>query len=341
MTENPHHRIAIVGVWHVHAKDYVDELLGRADVTIAGVWDRDEAAARAFASERGLETISALDDVLRSDEIDAVVIDTATADHTEIISAFLNVGKHVFTEKVLALTVEDVEMLEALADARGIVLHVSLQRLGESWVQTMVPLVRSGILGEVTSTRMRYQHGGSVDGWLPDGFYDTAQAGGGAVVDFGAHGFYLSQLLHGSYPTALSCTVTRVMGRAVEDNAVVTVEFPGGALCVLETSLVAAPYARWAEVYGTRGYAVVDSRDDVIYLRMNGSDAWEAQTMAVADATPLEEFLLRVVGDDTANALALALANRHDAVRLTALFSAAYRSAASGARVLLSDPVTQ
>lgn len=337
MTENKNHRIGVVGVWHVHVKDYVEELLARTDVTIVGVWDRDEAAARAFATERGLETISTLDELLDSNAIDAVVINTATADHTKIISAFLNAGKHVFTEKALALTVEDAESLEALADARGVVLHVSLQRLGEPWVQTMVPLVRSGVLGDVTSTRMRYQHGGAVEGWLPDGFYDTAEAGGGAVVDFGAHGFYLSQLLHGSYPTALSCTVTSVMGRAVEDNAVVTVEFPGGALSVLETSLVAAPYARWAEVYGTRGYAVVDSRDDIIYIRLNGSDDWVAQTMAAPGATPLEEFVLRVDGDQTASALALA--NRHDAVRLTALFSAAYRSAAAGAPVQVSDPV--
>jgi 1,5-anhydro-D-fructose reductase (1,5-anhydro-D-mannitol-forming) len=336
MTETQKHRIAVVGVWHVHAKDYVGELLGRTDVTIVGVWDRDGAAASAFADERGLATIPTLDEVLASD-IDAAIVDTATAEHTEIISALLNAGKHVFTEKVLALTVEDVESLEALADTRGVVLHVSLQRLSEPWVQTMVPLVRSGLLGEVTSSRMRYQHGGAVEGWLPDGFFDEAEAGGGAVVDFGAHGFYLTQLLHGSYPIALSCTVTAVMGRAVEDNAVVTVEFAGGALSVLETSLVASPYARWAEVYGTSGYAVVDSRDDVIYVRLNGSDDWVPQTMAPPGASPLEEFLLRIAGDQTAPALALA--NRHDALRLTALFSAAYRSVAAGAPVQVSDPV--
>lgn len=43
---------------------------------------------------------------------------------------------------------------------RGVVLHVLLQRLGEPWVQTMVPLVRSGVLRDVTSTHRRYSTAG-------------------------------------------------------------------------------------------------------------------------------------------------------------------------------------
>lgn len=327
------HRIAVVGVWHVHAADYVAEALQRADVQICGVWDRDHAAAAAFAEARGLRAVRDLDELLSDPAVHAVIVTTATRDHPEVIGRSLDAGKHVFTEKVLAVEPGDAVRLETLAAERGLILVVSFQRLAEAWVPTLLNVVGSGALGRMTSSRIRYQHAGAVEGWLPDGFFSEGEAGGGAVIDLGAHGFYLSQLFHGEFPTSVTCRLSDIAGRGVEDGAVVVLEYQDGTLSVLETSLSSSPNdARWAEVYGTAGVAAVDPRDEVVYVRAADGDDWVPQPMLPSWPTPLAGFLSALeAGSDTAENVARS-------IRLVSLVSAAYESSRRSATISVSDP---
>jgi 1,5-anhydro-D-fructose reductase (1,5-anhydro-D-mannitol-forming) len=329
------HRTAVLGVWHVHARDYTPEAIARSGVEVVGVWDKDATAAAEFAGRYGLAPIAALDDVLADRTIDSVIVTTATADHPEIIGAALRAGKHVFTEKVLAANPGDVEGLHRLATSVERLLFVSLQRIPEPWVRTTRSILESGTVGRVASSRIRYQHGGVVEGWLPEGFLSKSEAGGGAVIDLGAHGFYLSGLFHGAYPTSVSCTTSRLGTHDVEDLAVVTLGYPDGSLSVLETSLSSSPSARLAEVFGEQGYLTVDSRDDAVYLRRAGEGGFEPQEGMEPGPSPIAQFF------DLLDRGVTSVANRNAAIRLTALISAAYLSAETGITQLVTDPVSQ
>jgi len=328
------HRMGVVGVWHVHAADYVDEAMRRDDVTIVGVWDRDHEAALAFAQPRGLPVVPELEILLGDPSIDVIVVNTATSDHVDVVTRALEAGKNVFCEKVLAFRPEDAAELEELALRRGLTLAVSFQRLAEAWVPTLDAVVKSGVLGRITSSRIRYQHAGAIDGWLPDGFFSPTEAGGGAVIDLGVHGFYLSQLFHGTYPTTVTCRVSDISGHGIDDNSVVVLDYADGSWSVLETSLVSGPdNARWCEIHGTRGVAVIDPRDETVYVRRSDAQDWVAQEMLPTSPTPLQHFfaVLDEGGDNSWN--------RFQSIRLVALVAAAYESVSGGVAVVVSDPV--
>jgi predicted dehydrogenase len=326
--------MGVVGVWHVHAADYVDEAARRDDVEIVGVWDRSHKAAFAFAEPRGLGVVPELDTLLEDPTIDVVVVDTSTADHVEIVTRAIEAGKNVFCEKVLTFRPEDAADLEALALHRGRTLVVSFQRLAEAWVPTLHQVVRSGILGRITSTRIRYQHAGAVEGWLPEGFFSAEEAGGGAVIDLGVHGFYLSQLFHGAYPTSVTCRISDMSGCGVEDNSVVILDYADGSLSVLETSIASGPNnARWCEIHGTHGVAMVEPRDETVYVRRSDEQEWVPQKMLPAWPTPLQHFF-SVVDEQVDNER-----NRSESIRLVSLVAAAYESVSQGIAVAVSDPV--
>ena len=325
-------RIAAVGAWHVHAAEYVTELLGLDEVTLTGVFDTDGERAAAFGAEHGLRVLSSLADAL-ADNVDAIVVNTDTASHEAVISAALRAGKHVFTEKVLAPRTDTALALEQLARDQGRVLFVSLQRLAEPWVYEMLDIVGSGAIGRVTASRLRYQHGGVVEGWLPGTFLDPGEACGGSIIDLGAHGYYLSQLFHGAFPDAVTATASFFTGSAVEDHSTVTLTYPGGVTSTLETSLVAGPFGRWCEVYGTHGFAVVDSRDDVVRVRTGQDPDWTPRPNGARRATPLRRFLDAVAAGSADEA------NVRDALRLTALVEASYTSAAAARTVVVADPL--
>ncbi|WP_171041401.1 Gfo/Idh/MocA family protein [Sinomonas susongensis] len=328
------HRVGIVGVWHVHAEDYVTELLERPDVEIHGVWDRDEAAAAAFAQSHGLRTVPEFEEMLQDPSVDAVVVTTATADHVDVITRALEAGKHVFSEKVLAIDLADAQALQQTARRARRLLFVSFQRLAEPWVRTLHEVVASGVLGRIVSTRFRFQHAGAVDGWLHDGFFSPSEAGGGALIDLGVHGFYLSQLFHSAFPSRVTCRTAHHTGRGVEDDAVVLLEYPDDSVSVLETSLSAAPDdARWASIHGSKGSAVVSSEDLTVRVRLNDAPHWVAQPSLDPWQRPIAAFLDSIdEGRDGEDNLA-------QSVRVVALVSAAYRAAEAAAAIQVSDPV--
>jgi predicted dehydrogenase len=324
-------RIAVLGVWHVHADEYVEELQQLPGVELVGVFDEVAARAEQFAQKHGLGVLAGLDEAL-GDGVDAVVVCSDTAAHERLIGAAIAAGTHVFTEKVLPAELSVARRLEDDARSAGKVLFVSMQRLAEPWVHVMREVIASGVLGTVTASRLRYQHGGVIEGWLPQGFLRRGEAQGGAIIDLGAHGYYLSLLFHGSYPTHVSATATAFAGSEVEDNSVVTLTYPGGAVSTLETSLVAGPFSRWCEVYGTSGFAVVDSRDDIVYVRSLSGEQWEAQPTRAPHATPLVRFLAAIAAgvpdEDNVDA----------ALRLTALVEGSYRAVSAGVTVEAADP---
>ncbi|MFZ7087953.1 Gfo/Idh/MocA family protein [Curtobacterium sp. RRHDQ10] len=258
-------RVAVLGFWHVHAGDYARRTVEHPAAELVAVWDDDAARGRAGAEQFGVPFIADLDAVLARDDVDAVTVTTSTDVHRDVIVRAANAGKHVFTEKLLAPTVAECQDVVAACDAEGVVLQVSLPRLYDGYTAAVLDEVRSGRLGDVTSTRVRLSHDGALPrdggpGWLPERFFDPETAIGGALTDLGCHPVYLTQLFLGAHPDSVTATYRSMTGRAVEDHAVVTVGYPSHAIGVIEAGFVAdVPFT--IEVVGTAGRVSYDDRE--------------------------------------------------------------------------------
>src|SRR5690606_15219329 len=112
-----------------------------------------------------------LDDMLRDGGIDAVIVDAPTNRHLEVMTAAARSKKHIFTEKVIAPTLHEVNtILEEIrkADVR---LTVSLPRLNDAYTLAIQNILERNALGQVTQVRVRLSHNGATAGWLPEHFY--------------------------------------------------------------------------------------------------------------------------------------------------------------------------
>lgn len=78
-------KVAILGTWHVHTKEYTTGVLNNPNAEVAVVWDNDAERGKKFADEMNLPFNADLDAVLGDESIDSVVICTATCDHPEIM----------------------------------------------------------------------------------------------------------------------------------------------------------------------------------------------------------------------------------------------------------------
>lgn len=265
-------RIGILSLWHVHSEEYLGYALEHPDTEVTALWDEQPQRGSQRAAELGIPFEADLDALLARDDVDAVICDAPTTMHPKVLVKAAQAGKHIFTEKVVTATNDDLgAVLSAVRDA-GVTLTVSLPRLYDRSTLAIDEVVQSGKLGQITFVRVRLSHGGAVDNWLPDPFYDPALTVGGAMIDLGCHPVYLTTRWLGGLPETVAVTYSAITRRAVEDSAVAVLKHSSGAIGVAEAGFVNRANPFEIEVHGTNGSLFFGTPDERLRVKVAGED---------------------------------------------------------------------
>ncbi|MDN4071687.1 Gfo/Idh/MocA family protein [Fictibacillus terranigra] len=330
--------VALLSKWHVHAADYAKEASENKGINITLVWDEDRERGEEWAEELGVPFEADLGKVLSNSSVDGVIVAAPTTAHTEIIIAAANHGKHIFTEKVLAPTVKECDEIFSAAEEAGVQLMVSLPRLTERFYLYAQKILDEGCLGKLTSIRCRVAHHGAVpteesrNGWLPGQFFNKEEAGGGALIDLGAHPIYLSNRLGGKVK-AVTARLQQTNGYDVDDNAVVILEFESGALGTIETGFLSYGCPDQLELYGTEGTLLTENREprELISDRVKKEGVIMSDQLPEALPSAMEQWVAAITSH-TAPAI-----TKEDIRGLTLVNEAAALSHKEGRRVELSE----
>lgn len=313
-------RIAMLSKWHVHAQEYAGYFQKMNDAKITCVWDEDAERGAKWAADLGVEFVADLDALLAREDVDAVCIDTPTNMHKDVMIKCAKAKKHIYTEKVMCLTVADCDEVIKAIEENGIIFTISFPQRAWPKFLFIKDCIDKGILGDVTVLRCRNCHDGALAGWLPDYWYDPETTGGGAMMDLGAHPMYHSAWMLGT-PKRIQSMFCNLTGHQVEDNTISTIEFENGAIAVAETSLVSPMCPQIFEVYGTKG--VILCIDNDIKIKTTDSmkflkDGWMEPKLPEALPHPTRQWV---------EAILYGGPNRYDqyeARMLTALMENAY-----------------
>ncbi|MDR2686237.1 MAG: Gfo/Idh/MocA family oxidoreductase [Oscillospiraceae bacterium] len=318
--------IGLISKWHVHAPGYAKQLKEDPRVRIAAVWDEDPERGAQWARELGAAFIADYGEFLAGD-IQAVVCDSPTAMHAELLTGAANAGKHIFTEKLLAPTVKEAEQIAGAVRKNGVTFTISLPCKGDRAVLYVKRLIEEGKLGRVTAARFRRSHNG-VD-WLPKYWFDTAQSGGGALMDLGAHPVYVLGGLFGA-PKRVTALMAELFGTGSDENTVALAEFEGGILATMETAFVTQGVPDLLEVYGTGG-AVYVRGGEVARNIGDGMEAVPPEDLPEGMPNPLSRFIQACL-DGVAEPEGLGL---EDGILMTRITEAAYEADRSGRTVTI------
>jgi len=197
-------RIGVVGCGSISAAYLRNAPLFRGVEIIACADINAEAAARR-AAEFGLRAMD-VNTLIAASDIDLVLNLTIPAAHFDISMAALSAGKHVFTEKPLAVTAESGRLLVAKAAARGVALGSAPDTFLGAAGRYARRLMEAGAIGApVIGTA--FMMGRGMEHWHPDpSFY--YQTGAGPVMDMGP--YYLTMMVN-------------LMGPVVRVQAVATI----------------------------------------------------------------------------------------------------------------------
>lgn len=311
-------KIAICGLWHVHAEGYYKTAAQFGEVV--GVYEPNDAFREDFLSRNPIPVFDSMEQLLQSGA-DAAIVSTSSDTHADVMVRLANAGMDIFTEKVLALTTEDCLRVEEAVKRNGVRFVISFPHKFNPAVRAVKAVADSGELGKINYFRFRNVHSGSIKNWLPAHFYNAKECGGGAMIDLGAHGMYLADWFLGMPESAsstftLACeseeTAKKNIDR-VEDNAVTVLRYANGCIAVNETGFVSQGCPMILEVGGELGRA---------YMMGNVAEKQTVETgepvaLAVGEALPFP--IQRFCQGETAEGCGM-----EEAKNLTRLMEMAY-----------------
>jgi predicted dehydrogenase len=318
---------------------------------------------REIAERHGLQHWSAsLDDVLGDPEVEVYFDTQVTSARVPSLGQAIAAGKHVYTEKPVADSLDGALQLARAAREAGVINGVVQDKLFLPGVIKLRRLVREGFFGRVLSARLEFGYwvfeGEQIPAQRPSWNY-RAEDGGGIVLDMFPHWHYLLEDLFGPVTAVYARQVTHVPQRWDESGARYDVTAGDAAYAVLEFAdgMTASVNSSWAvrvnrrellelQVDGTQGSAVAGLRNCAVQHRVSTPLAiwnpdlpdptdYQAQWTDVPDNAAFgngfklqwEEFL-RAVAEGTP--LRWDLAEGARGVQLAAL---ALQSSAEGRRV--------
>lgn len=138
--------VSILGCGFV-ADMYLATWAGYPELKIVGAYDRDPPRLAAFTQQHGLRAYPDFDALLADDASSLVLNLTNPRSHYETTQACLRAGKHVYSEKPLAMDSRQARELADLARARNLSLATAPCSLLSETAQTMWKGIRNEVIG--------------------------------------------------------------------------------------------------------------------------------------------------------------------------------------------------
>lgn len=266
-------KVGVIGCGHV-SSEYFQSFSQHEEIELYACADLNQELAAKQGAAFDIPKVYTPDALLADPDVEIVVNLTPPSAHAEVSIATVKAGKHVFSEKPLAPTLDAADEILAAAKSAGVLVGCAPSTFLGGPLQTMRKVVDDGWIGTPRAGTSFFSFRGG-EHWHPhiDPFYAK---GGGPMLDIGC--YLISSLINVLGPAARVAGITRQFDDVrlrpkgtpgvddikieVATHAAGTIEFASGAIITLMVS-----WEMWAsrlpflELYGTRGTVSVPYDD--------------------------------------------------------------------------------
>lgn len=255
-------RVGMIGLGimgRTHAQNILSGSVPRAK--LSAVADADVAVLSQFSQVKGFTCSSEL---IRSGEVDAVIIATPHYSHTTIGIAALEAGLHVLVEKPISVHKADCERLLAAHRSKKQIFAAMFNQRTDPAYRELRKLIQSGQLGQIR--RINW----TITNWFRTfAYYNSAGwratwagEGGGVLLNQCPHQLDLWQWLFGMPKRVRAfCQIARYHDIEVEDDVTAYMEYDDKTTGVFITSTGEAPGTNRLEVVGELGRVVIEDNE--------------------------------------------------------------------------------
>lgn len=233
-------KIAVIGCGRI-ADRHLDAIVKTDGLEVGGVCDVKRERWQPFADKYGVPGYDSIDDLLTHGELDAAAICTPSGMHPDHGIQIARAGKHVITEKPMAVNVKNADRLIHACDDAGVNLMVVKQNRLNPPIQLLHRAVMKNRFGRM------FMGNATVRWTRPQSYYDqdkwrgTWEFDGGAFMNQASH--YIDMLLWFLGPVDSVMAKTATLDRRIEteDTGAALLQFRNGAIGVVEVTVLTYP----------------------------------------------------------------------------------------------------
>jgi predicted dehydrogenase len=283
-------RLAILGCGAITAIGHLPAAAIHPGVSAVWLIDSDLNRARGLARQFNLDCQIVSDYKPVLPQVDALINALPNHLHTPVNLEALNAGVHVLCEKPLSTTAADARACCELAKHKGALLAVGMNRRFFASHRLLPIVLQERSLGDLLG--YDWSQGGVFDWQSASGFYfSRAQAGGGALIDYGVH--LLDSLIDWFGPVIHFDYQDDDWGSGIEANAILELQHSGkngpvkGRVRVSRTY----PLRNRMLLRGSKADAEIPSEDpDSIIIRRQAGENILSETLRLPDLASSTTF---------------------------------------------------
>lgn len=240
MTGERSFRVAVAGCGRISQNHF--EALDRIDgLSLSAVCDVVEERARAAGERWNVPWFTSVEQMLAGAPSDIVTIATPSGMHPQHGALAARAGRHVVSEKPMAISLSAADELVKACDEAGVHLFVVKQNRLNATVQLLKRALDKGRFGRL------FMINATVRWARPQEYYDQArwrgtwEFDGGAFMNQASHYVDLVQWFMGPVESVMAKTATMARRIEAEDSGAAVLKFRNGAIGVLEVTMLTFP----------------------------------------------------------------------------------------------------
>jgi len=274
-------RVGLIGTGRI-GRMHASIIATTPGLCLTQVVDVNAESAQEAAAALNVTAASSIEELLNSNDVDAVAICTTTDTHVDLIVAAAQVGKAIFCEKPVSLDLAEVDRAIAAVASAKVPFLVGFNRRFDPHHRAVREAVQNGDVGELHLFRVT-----SRDPAVPPVSY--VNGSGGLFIDMMIHDFDMAHYITGSRIVEVFATgavrIDPAIGEAGDiDTAVVVLTHEDGTITTIDNSRQASyGYDQRIEAFGSKGMVVSQNVHEHNAILSNADGSREAR---VQDSFP-------------------------------------------------------
>lgn len=275
-------RFGIIGAGAIVRESHVPAIKKLAEAELVAICRRNKEKANRLAREWQVkEVYYDYQDLVKSKNINAVIIATPNLYHRQNTIAAAEEGKHVLCEKPMATNLKDTREMVKACTKNKVKLQIGFNQRFWNQVKIAKTLIDEGTIGEIKAFSTTYRE--KWDLYPSDTNYldHFDLSGGGCLIDLGIHRIDMARFLAGEIKEVCAEIKHSVTPAKLDDNSWILCNFFNGATGCISSDKFSPAAPNETALYGTKG---------TIYLSTETFNPFQPVPLAIYTEKPAHEI---------------------------------------------------
>jgi len=250
-------RLGLIGLGYV-GKVHLRHCSKLDNANLVAVSDLSQKALKTAKDAGVKKTFTNYEHLIKSPDIDAVIIALPTHLHLQCAEQAAEANKHVFLEKPIARNTAEAKQIISATERNSVKLMVGYPMRFNTTFSDVKEKIKTGMLGDIELAYGTYISTGPffhraeshTPKPVPEWWFNKELTGGGALIDTGVHMINLLRWYFGEI-TDIKSHLGHRFNMDLEDSATCLASFKSGTIGIITAGWFSQDFALKVELFGT------------------------------------------------------------------------------------------